>query len=174
MSGHAVPAPTRGLHHVGFTVPDVEEAIRFFEAMFGCVKILNTGRFDVDDDFMANNLGAKPTSRLEDLVFLRCGDSANIELFKYSGDDEEGGFRRPSQVGSFHLAFQVDDANAAGERLRAIGVQVLDGPSYIDEGQFDGLTWGYVIAPWGQYLELFSYDTLGYEVEAETKMWTPA
>lgn len=172
MSG-TIPAQARGVHHIGFTVPDVEQAIEFFEAMFGCVKILNTGRFDVDDDFMANCLGAKPSSRLEDLVFLRCGNSANIELFKYSGDDDDGGYRRPSQIGSFHIAFQVDDAKASGERLRSLGVQVLEGPSHIDEGQFDGLTWGYVIAPWGQFIELFSYESLGYEADAETLMYKP-
>ena len=170
----AIPAATAGLHHIGFTVPDIDEAIRFFEAMFGCIKVLNTGRFDVDDDFMANSLGAKPTSRLEDLVFLRCGNSANIELFKYSGDDDDGGFRRPSQVGAFHIAFQVDDAKAAAERLRALGVKVLDGPSDIEEGLFDGLTWGYVIAPWGQYIELFSYDSLGYEADSSVALWKPA
>ena len=100
MSANA-PAATSGLHHIGITVPDIDEALRFFDAMFGCVKILNTGRFDIDDTFMANNLSAKPTSRLDDLRFLRCGNSTNIELFKYSGDDDEFGFRRLSQVGAF-------------------------------------------------------------------------
>ena len=166
-------ARTRGIHHVGFTVPDLDEAIGFFKAMFGCVKVLSTGRFDVDDDFMASQLGAKPSSRIEDLVFLRCGDSANIELFKYSGDDETPGFKRPSEVGAFHIAFQVDDAKEAAARLRAAGVTVLDGPSDIEEGPFEGLTWGYVVTPWGQFLELFSYDALGYEATADTKLWRP-
>lgn len=36
---------------------------------------------------------------------------------------------------------------------------------------FDGLTWGYAITPWGQDIELFSYDRLGYETDADVKMW---
>ena len=168
------PAQSRGVHHVGFTVPDVAEAIAFFEAMFGTVKVVNTGRFDVDEDFMEKSLGSKRTSVLEDLVFLRCGDSANIELFQFSGDDEDSGYRRPSQVGGFHIAFQVDDAKAAADRLSEHGVELLDGPAYIDEGPFEGLTWGYILAPWGQLFELLSYDTLGFEAGSDRKLFKPA
>lgn len=167
-----VAVPTTGLHHVGFTVPDVEEAIRFFEAIFGCVKILNTGRFDVDDSFMAEKLGAKPSSRVEDLVHLRCGNSANIELFQYSGEDPSE-FHRPSQVGAFHLAFQVDDVATAVERLNALGHTILDAPTKMEEGPFEGLTWAFTVTPWGQHLELFSYDRLGYEADSKTKLWKP-
>ncbi|MXY34475.1 MAG: glyoxalase/bleomycin resistance/dioxygenase family protein [Boseongicola sp. SB0664_bin_43] len=166
------PAATRGVHHIGFTVPDISEAIAFFESMFGYVKVVNTGRFDVDGDFMENSLGCKRSSVLEDLVFLRCGETANIELFQFSGDSE-GGYRRPSQVGGFHIAFQVDDADEAAQRLRASGVELLDGPAYIDEGPFEGLTWGYVRAPWGQLFELFSYDRLGYEDETDKRLFKP-
>ena len=167
------PALSRGVHHVGITVPDMDEAVGFFEAMFGCVKIVSTGRFDVDEDFMEHFLGAKRSSSLEDLVFLRCGDGTNIELLQYSGDDDEGGYRRPSQVGAFHVAFQVDDAKAAGERLRALGVELLEGPAYIDDGPFAGLTWGYVKAPWGLFVELFSYDSLAFEADAKQGLFRP-
>jgi catechol 2,3-dioxygenase-like lactoylglutathione lyase family enzyme len=38
-----IRAKSRGLHHVGFTVPDIDEAIRVFETIFGCVKVFTTG-----------------------------------------------------------------------------------------------------------------------------------
>jgi catechol 2,3-dioxygenase-like lactoylglutathione lyase family enzyme len=76
-----------GLHHIGITVPNLKEAIAFFEAVFGAVDVFHTGPFNVDDHFMARKLGAAAHSRIRDLVFLRCGAGASIELFEYAGED---------------------------------------------------------------------------------------
>jgi catechol 2,3-dioxygenase-like lactoylglutathione lyase family enzyme len=77
-----------GSHHIGITVPNIEEGIKFFEAVFGAVTLFRTGPFDgVDDDFMTKRLGARSGTRIRDLVFLRCGDGPSIELFEYSGED---------------------------------------------------------------------------------------
>ena len=49
-----------GMHHIGITVPDIEEGIAFFKAVFGAIEVFRTGPFDVDQDFMKNKLGASP------------------------------------------------------------------------------------------------------------------
>ena len=69
-----------GMHHIGITVPDIEEGIAFFEKVFGAVTVFRTGAFDVDEDFMRGKLGAAPNSRIKDLVFLRCGNGTSVEF----------------------------------------------------------------------------------------------
>ena len=163
-----------GVQHIGLTVPDMEEAVRFFETMFGGVTVLSTGLIDVDDEFMINKLGVPGDRRILDIKTLRCGNGTNLELFEYSGEPEPTPIKRNSEVGGFHIAFEVDDAVAAAERLRQDGVDVLEGPTYIDAGPMEGLTWVYLRAPWGQFLELVSMSgPLGYEAAGGPKMWSP-
>jgi predicted enzyme related to lactoylglutathione lyase len=107
------------------------------------------------------------------MAYLRCGDSANIELFAYAGDDEGGCIRRPSQVGAFHLAFQIDDVSAAAERLRERGVELLEGPTYVERGGLAGLTWIYLRSPWGQVIELYGSEQLGYEAGTQERLYRP-
>lgn len=166
---------TFGMQHVGFTVPDLEQAVSFFETMFGAVQCLSTGLIDVDDIYMVRRLGVPGNRRIEDIRVLRVGNGTNLEIFKYSGEPESGEpLKRNSQPGGFHLAFQVDDCNMAAERLRAAGVEVLDGPNFVDSGPMEGLTWCYLKAPWGQFLEIVSMDgPLGAERAGGHPQWSP-
>ncbi|MDZ4310080.1 MAG: VOC family protein [Cypionkella sp.] len=164
-----------GVQHIGFTVPDMDKAVAFFEAFFGAVICLSTGKLDVDDTFMAHRLGVPGDRRIEDIKVLRVGNGANLELFQYSGEplmDEP--LKRNSQSGGYHIAFQVDDCDAAAERLRVAGIEVLDGPNYVDSGVMAGLTWCYFKAPWGQFLEIVSMDgSLGAERAGGHPQWSP-
>ena len=163
-----------GLQHIGLTVPDMEQAVKFFEGVFGAVAVMSTGRLDVDDEFMVRKLGVPGDRRIRDIRVLRCGMGTDLELFEYEGEAPSP-IKRNSEVGGFHLAFQVPDAYAAVERLRTLGVEVLDGPTYVEGGPMQGLDWVYLKAPWGQFLELVSmtHGPLGYEATSSTKMWSP-
>ena len=163
-----------GIQHIGLTVPDMEQAVRFFEDVFGAVACLSTGPLDVDDAYMVRKLGVPGNMRIKDIKMLRCGRGTNLELFEYTGEPEVSAIKRNSEVGGWHFAFQVDDAIAAVERLRQHGVDILDGPNYVDAGPFEGLTWVYLRAPWGQFLELVSMKgALGYEKVGGPKLWSP-
>jgi catechol 2,3-dioxygenase-like lactoylglutathione lyase family enzyme len=164
-----------GMQHIGFTVPDLDQAVNFFRDVFGAVECLSTGLIDVDETYMQRRLGVPAGCRIEDIRVLRIGNGSNLELFGYSGDpDAEQPLKRNSQPGGFHLAFQVDDCNAAADRLRARGVNVLDGPNYVEVGPMAGLTWCYLQAPWGQYLEIVSMDgPLGAERDGQPAQWSP-
>lgn len=164
-----------GMQHIGFTVPDLDQAVAFFQSMFGAVECLSTGLIDVDDAFMRRRLGVSGHCRIEDIKVLRIGNGSNLELFRYSGDDDpDAPLKRNSQPGGFHLAFQVDDCTAAADRLRQAGVEVLDGPTYVDSGPMQGLTWCYFKAPWGQFLEIVSMDgPLGAERAGQPAQWSP-
>ena len=99
---------------------------------------------------------------------------SNIELFEYSGEAEDRELKRNSEAGGFHIALQVDDAISAAQRLRDLGVDVLDGPTYVESGPMEGLTWLYLRSPWGQFLELVSMKgPLGYARNGGQQLWSP-
>jgi len=159
-----------GMHHIGITVPDIEEGITFFQAVFGAIEIFRTGPFDVDQDFMKNKLGASSDSKIRGLVFLRCGNGTSVELFEYTGDKAPRP-RRSSEVGGMHLCFEVEDVYACAERLRAQGLEMLDGPNLVETGPLAGFNWIYFRAPWGLMLEVASFERLGYEENSPYRLW---
>jgi catechol 2,3-dioxygenase-like lactoylglutathione lyase family enzyme len=161
-----------GMHHIGITVPDIEEGIAFFKAVFGAVEVFRTGPFDVDDGFMSRKLGAAPHTRIRDLVFLRCGNGTSVELFDYSGEDKAAPQKRPSEVGGTHICFEVEDVFESAERLKALGVEMLEGPNTVDAGPLEGFNWVYFRAPWGLVLEIASFGKLGYEKGTPHRIWS--
>jgi catechol 2,3-dioxygenase-like lactoylglutathione lyase family enzyme len=160
-----------GMHHIGITVPDIEEGIAFFEKVFGAVAVFRTGPFDVDDNFMRGKLGAAPNSRIKDLVFLRCGDGTSVELFEYSGEDKHAAQKRSSEVGGSHICFEVEDVFASAKQLKAMGIEMMDGPNVVEEGPLAGFNWIYFRTPWGQILEIASFGKLGYEKDTPHRLW---
>ncbi len=161
-----------GMHHIGITVPDIEEGIAFFKKIFGAIEVFRTGPFDVDDGFMKGKLGAAPHSRIKDLAFLRCGNGTSVELFEYSGEDKKAAQKRSSEVGGSHICFEVEDVVASAERLKSLGVEMLDGPNLVDAGPLEGFHWVYFRAPWGQILEIASFGKLGYEKTSPHRLWS--
>lgn len=163
-----------GVEHFGFTVPNLDEAVEFFETAFGAVTVMETGRVEGDGEFMKRRLGVPGHCRIENIKVLRIGNGSNLEIFEYSGEDAAAALKRNSEPGGFHVAFQVDNAEAAADRLRARGVDVLEGPTFVESGPMAGLTWLYLRAPWGQFLELVSMDgPLGYVTDGGPRLWSP-
>lgn len=161
-----------GVQHIGLTVPDMEQAVRFFETLFGAETVMECGSVDVDDRFMSSYLGVPAGRRIKDQRVIRLGNGGNLELFEYAGEAGSSPIKRNSEPGACHLAFEVDDAYSATDRLRAAGVDVLEGPSLIESGPMQGLVWVYFRTPWGQFLELVSMaGALGYEADGGPKMW---
>jgi len=163
-----------GLHHIGFTVPDMDEAVAFFTDIFDAVTVMECGSVDVDDDFMRRRLGVPEGCRIVDQRVLQVGRGGALELFRYSGAAPSA-IKHNGEVGAMHVAFEVDDAHETAKRMNEAGVDVLEGPTLIEGGPMDGLVWLYLRAPWGQYLEIVSTSRpLGYERDGGPKLWTPS
>ena len=163
-----------GLHHIGFTVPNMEQAIDFFSSVFGAVTIMECGSVDVNDAFMAKYLGVPEGLKIVDQRVIQIGRGSSIELFEYSGLSGEQHLKHNGEVGAMHIAFEVDNAFEVAKKMREIGVDVLEGPTLIKGGPMDNLIWLYFRSPWGQYLEIVSANgPLGYETEQGPKLWTP-
>src|SRR5215213_517402 len=118
----------RRLDHVGFTVPDLDEATRFLTEVLGCEYLYSLGPFRSDDEWMTEHLNVHRRAVVTENRFFRCGDQAVFEVFHYTSPDPRTELPRNSDVGGHHVALYVDDLDAAIEHLRVAGVEVLAGP----------------------------------------------
>ncbi|WP_312910264.1 VOC family protein [Natronosalvus caseinilyticus] len=167
----------RNVDHVGITVPDLEEAIAFFEDALGCETIYRATP-PVDDsvqDWMHRNLGVHPESTMR-LARLRCGPTTNVELLEYDDPTQTDEHPKNSDAGAAHLAFFVEDVDAAVAYLEDVdGVELQGEPRYNEEGPEEGQVFVYFRAPWGLQLELiFTPDDVGYTKSTDARAFGPA
>lgn len=172
MGMHRLPG-LRGLDHIGITVPDMAQAVAFFCDVLGCEPIYEIGEIRRDDDWMRENLNVHPRTVLRRLKFLRCANGSNIELFEY-GAPEQRPMPRNTDIGAHHLAFYVDDCEAAAAYLRAQGIRVLGEVKNSQAGPSAGQQWVYFLTPWGLQCELVSYPGgKAYEASTDRHAWKP-
>jgi catechol 2,3-dioxygenase-like lactoylglutathione lyase family enzyme len=164
-----------GMDHVGLTVPDIDEAIAWFQEVMGCSAPLTFGPFgDPTGTFMQDLLGVHPRAVIEQITMIRCGRSANIELFEYDAPDQLTTSPRNSDWAGHHVAFYVDDIDAAVAHMVSHGVEKLLGPLPVTDGPAAGQTINYFRAPFGTYIELISYPSgMAYEREPSRPLWSP-
>ncbi|MCG7210254.1 VOC family protein [Streptomyces arenae] len=181
--GGFVPGPARyanavqrslgllGVEHVGYTVADLDAATAFFTDVLGAEPVEHTeGATDGAEGHWPP--GAERSRR----TLLRTGPTANCELTQ-SGT---GALRsRPpgnSDVGGHHLAFYVDDVDAAASYLREQrGVRLMGDPETITEGPIAGDRWLYFSTPIGIQMEIINMPdgTLPYETLTTARRATP-
>ena len=165
----------RGTEHIGFTVPDLDEADDFFVNVIGCERVYSLGPFVHEEgDWMAEHLNVHPRTVMRRLNFYRCAFGPNFEVFEYEAADGQAPQPRNSDIGGHHLAFYVDDLDTAMEYLRGHGVRFLGEPT-ASRGASEGQRWVYFLSPWGMQFELVSFpDGKAYEKDAPVVLWHPA
>lgn len=147
----------RRFDHIGFTVPDLDEAHEFLVGVLGCEYLYSLGPFAHDaGDWMAEHLNVHPRATIPENRFYRLGGQAVLEVFRYTAPDQDPTPPRNSDVGGHHVALYVDDLDAAVAHLRGRGVTVLGDPT-ASRGPHEGQRWVYFLAPWGMQFELVSY-----------------
>jgi glyoxylase I family protein len=149
----------RRLDHVGFTVPDLDEATRFLTDVLGCEHLYSLGPFgaeDADDDWMREHLNVDPRATIPENRLFRCGEQTIFEVFAYVAPSRRLDPPRNSDVGGHHVSLYVDDLDAAVAYLREAGIRVLGEPT-ASRGPHEGQRWVYFLAPWGMQFELVSY-----------------
>ena len=165
----------RGTEHIGFTVPDLEQATAFFVNIIGCEYMFELGPFASDDDWMTTHLNVHPRAVMRRLRFFRCKHGSNFEVFEYQSPDQNQIVPKNSDIGGHHLAFYVDDFDAALAWLKKNGIQVLGTPTVRTTGPNAGQTWIYFLSPWGMQFELVSFPYgKGYEKTTTSRLWHPA
>jgi methylmalonyl-CoA epimerase len=100
----------RGIHHVGLAVANLDEAVATYERLFG-------GRLEHRE--RVEDQGVEAAS-------MRLGDS-RVELLAALGDDTPvGRFLATRGPGMHHVAYEVDDVEAALGELAAAGAELID------------------------------------------------
>ena len=165
----------RGTEHIGFTVPDLEQAHRFFVDVIGCEYVYTLGPFaHPDDEWMREHMNVDPRTVMRELRFYRCGHGPNFEVFQFEAADGAAPEPKNSDIGGHHLAFYVDDLDAAVAHLKSNGIRVLGEPT-ASSSHSTGQRWVYFLSPWGMQFELVSYpEGKAYEATAPVKLWHPA
>ncbi len=100
----------RGVHHLGFAVHDLDEAIATYERLFGAA-LEHRDRLDAQGVDAASVLVG----------------SSRIELLSPTGDDTPvGRFLAKRGPGMHHVAYEVDDVGATLAGLARDGAQLID------------------------------------------------
>ncbi|WP_394825690.1 VOC family protein [Pendulispora albinea] len=168
-----IPGAT-AVHHVAYTVPDLDQAIAFFTEILGADLVYTQGPVRGEGDWMTRKLGvdAAATARV---AMLRLGPVTNVELFEYAAPDQQRQIPRNSDWGGHHLAIHVTDVDLAAEYLRAQpGVRVLGSPETITDGPIAGDRWVYFVTPWGMQMELINLPAgAPYEQQTDVRLYLP-
>ena len=165
----------RGAEHIGFTVPDMDEAVHIVRDILGCREFYDLGEFGADGDWMTENLNVHPRANIKSMRMLRCAYGSNIELFVYESPDKKTEQPRNSDNGGHHIAFYVDDVPAAVAHLRKHDIKVCGDPKLMEDNPEGGVSWCYFVSPWGMQFELVSYPGgKDYEKDYPDKLWNPA
>jgi catechol 2,3-dioxygenase-like lactoylglutathione lyase family enzyme len=164
----------KGGQHLGITVPNMDEAVKFFVDVIGCEESIKLGAFKFADDWMNVHLNVDPRAEIKRFQMVRCGHGINLEVFEYGAPRQAKAPPKNSDVGGHHLAFYVDDMDKAVAYLKSKGVRTLGAPSTFTEGPAAGLTWMYFLSPWGMQLEIVSTPKgMAYEKNAKRILWDP-
>ncbi len=162
-----------GLDHVEYTVPDIDRTLEFLTGPLGGV-LLSRESLVVEDADLAELLesGAAAVER----AAVRLGPVTNVELRESGAPFRDQPRPRNSDVGGHHLAFYVEDVDAAADFLAATpGARVLGTPQTVDEGgPIDGDRWVYFEGPLGFQFEILTLpEHLPYERTTTARRFGP-
>ena len=164
-----------GADHVGITVPDINQAIEWFEDVMGAVAPLTFGPFsDPTWDIHARPARCRPARGDRQITMLRIGHSGGIELFDYTAPDQLHTHPRNSDWAGHHIAFYVTDIETAVEYMQSKGVEKFLGPFPVTGGPAAGQSINYFRTPFGTFIELISYPQgMAYERDPSRPLWSP-
>ena len=169
---------TRGIDHIGITVPDMEEATKFFRNAFGAELAYNNLKPSdppQEGPKAEKILGLTPGSKAVHIRLLVIGQSATIELFQFENTNQRKRLNA-YDYGLQHVAFYVDDMVQAAERFSKSGGTLHTTPQDLTGNYEAGNDHQFVYGrtPWGMLIELISYPKgMNYPKESEAKRWTP-
>ena len=170
-----IPTATN-VDHVAYTVPDLDEAVGFFVDVLGADLLYRLDDVKDDEgDWMRRQLGVHPRAHAQ-IAMLRLGPVTNVELFQFEAPDQNEQLPKNSDYGGHHLAFYVEDVDAAAEYLRAQpGITLLGEPQTIEDGPIAGDRWMYFRTPWGMGMEILNMPAgMPYEHDTPARRFGPS
>jgi catechol 2,3-dioxygenase-like lactoylglutathione lyase family enzyme len=163
-----------GMDHVGFNVPDLDQAVKFFTDVLGFHQVYEEGKLPL-------NAGAKKafnirqSAEITHIAMLETGNGSNIELFEYNSPERN--MKRPmnDDIGWYHIAVYTDNMDKSVAYLKSKRVHIIGVPIEHITGPNAGLTGVYFETPWGLQIELVTYPKgMAYEqTHPKYKLWSP-
>ncbi len=145
----SAPFKVLQVHHTGITVRDIDASLAFFVGVLGFTpqyRARRTGSF-------AEEVTGVPEAEIEIAVVQAPGH--RIELLQYIAPCDRNHLRpRACDIGSVHLAFDVDDLDAALAHLAEHDWHPVGCPQTIAGGTRAGSRVVYIRDPDGTTLEL--------------------
>lgn len=148
---------TRGINHIGLTVPDIEVATEFFkQGLDGKVAYDSQTLKDSprEGEFVEEVLGLEKGAKIIKKRMMVFGNGPNIELFEFKDVTQQQAVSL-QDIGFTHLSFYVDYFEKALAQIKRAGGQPISEPHLNTryEDTEDNLT-VYVKTPWGSLIEL--------------------
>lgn len=122
-----------GTNHTSFTVSDLDRSVAFFTEALGFALLHRGPR---DSAMIARVVGV-PGADIE-VAYVQ-GPGHRLELIEYKAPGDRGRVEsRPCDAGFAHVAFDVDDIDAALAAAAAHGVEPLSEPQDLHTGPNKG------------------------------------
>ena len=145
--------------HTNLVAEDLRALVNFYEQLFGCVRV------PPERDFQGKKLDAGtgiPGAHLRG-VHLRLpgyGEGGpTLEIFNYN-QLEGRGKTAVNRPGFGHIAFSVEDVNAAQKAVLQAGGRAIGEIVTLQVASGASVTWCYVTDPEGNIIELQSWSKL--------------
>lgn len=147
----SLPSVKIGVHHVGMTVADLDDALRFWRDFLGLEPRWQTV---LDRPYLGRQVGY-PGVRIKVAILDLPRDNV-IELLEYQVEDKAKNPEATANPGNVHLCLSVEDADAVWERAVAAGARPItpDGPGDVDGGPNRGARAAYLRVHDGITVEL--------------------
>ncbi|WP_432565618.1 VOC family protein [Kineococcus sp. SYSU DK003] len=171
-------SPIHGIDHIGITVPDIEEATRFFQSAFDAELLYESKALSEEPEEGAETeqtLHLLPGTKIRAVRMMRLRYGPGVELFQMEAA-EHGAPARPSDYGLQHFGIYVDDLEAAISQVEAAGGTMFTRPQALmfDPEAGPGNDFCYGKTPWGSVIELLTYPSpMPYEKNTPLRRWRP-
>lgn len=161
--------------HVGYSVPDLDQALDLFVNVFGCQIAFMGGPYD-DAGYVWPG-ETEPEKTPMRLAVVTHGGTMNIELLEYDNPSQKDVVPpRPCEKGGAHICFYCEDIEGVAEVLRnREDVLVMGDVEQEEGGAIDGAYWIYTVTTWGLVIELIRWEPgkLPYEKNSSVRMVPP-
>ncbi|MCH8843281.1 MAG: VOC family protein [SAR324 cluster bacterium] len=141
------------MNHISFTVSDLQRSIAFYRDGLG-LKLLGT--MDRDEAFSSKVTGV-PGATLK-IAFLGT-TNCNVELIEYLTPQGRKADTATCNVGSAHVAFNVENFQEMIDRVLAAGGRMIGQPTLIPSGRHKHRQAVYLEDPDNNTIEFISVET---------------